>query len=37
VDKKKRLVYFAKKHLGKPYKFGASPPSKKMGKPEQKL
>jgi len=25
VNKKDRLVYFAKKHLGKPYKFGANP------------
>ena len=25
MDKKNRLVYFAKKHLGKPYKFGANP------------
>lgn len=24
MNKKKRLVYFAKKHLGKPYKYGAS-------------
>ena len=25
MNKKNRLVYFAKKHLGKPYKFGANP------------
>jgi cell wall-associated NlpC family hydrolase len=25
MDKKNKLVYFAKKHLGKPYKFGAKP------------
>lgn len=25
MSRKDRLVYFAKKHLGKPYKFGANP------------
>ncbi len=25
VNKKNKLIYFAKKHLGKPYKFGSNP------------